>query len=236
MKYCEAKKIRTDRCIMDKEVAKELTYQSVIAKAGYIKGVSCMLIDEYNFCENFKGEECLKVDDLQLDCGYSLKEIETVAEMVFGSDYYTIREVLTPKDIADVIVQSEHADIQTEVTDSFIRVCCKQATMGSVTIPCSNCYNVNDYSFDRMLFLYYRGSEARYIYLLIQFIGEHKKKEVACTIYEVIYRKIRVPVWAQYFRLYLQFKGSTSIVINEICIHAIPNGVVCMENYIQKEK
>lgn len=234
-KYCVAKKVRTDRCIIDKTVANELTYQSFVTKRAYVKGYPCMLIDEYNFCERLKGERCFAVDDLQLDCGYSVKEIEAVAETVSGSDYYTIKEVLGPKAIFDSIVQNECARIQMEVTDSFIRICHNQGKMMSQTIPCSNCYNVSDYCIDHTLFLYYRGSETNFVCLMVQFIGGRKKKEVTCNLYEVIYRKIRVPVWAQSFRLFLQFRSSTSITINEICIDAIPKGSVCINDYRKKE-
>jgi len=64
------------------------------------ENLPCLSIDAYNFCENFTGESCSEVDDIEVDSGISVDELYQISDSLTSSmNNYSLSYALTGVDL-----------------------------------------------------------------------------------------------------------------------------------------
>jgi glycosyltransferase involved in cell wall biosynthesis len=186
-------------------------------------------IDEFNYCSNYIGEACARVDDLNIcDKGIPLKEIEHTVQSIHLKPL--VADPMLTID-ADKILPAftENKFISASYTEKKLTVKSALKAEQHKYIYLDDFFLVKDFLIDGELLCILQGSGLLNVFFMVIFYDNAKKQleHVAKPVNRLMMTK---PAWeAKYFRLALRIKGSGQCMIEHFIIGdaSLKNQVSC---------
>lgn len=192
----------------------------------WLENIPCLSVDPYNFCENYQGSCCEKVDDIPVDCGISMQDLYTISDhlkpsynnyslghVIKGSEIYDyastksryFRTVRMPQDAFCFYTFGDENDVSTVEIEKEIHL--------------EDLAFVDELSGKRIIRVYINGYiegnvDARILYYsdTNQYLGGYGIKNQAC---------VTIPAldMAAYFKICFIARGKSNGIIKEVIVN-----------------
>ncbi len=223
MRYKAVDTLDTDRTIISVEYCKSaFTSLKELLKTTVVQSEDLFSVDEYNFCQNYVENHCVKVDDLVIaDQGIPLCRIEHIAETIkrdlLANDAGT---VLPMEQLAQELGKAKSQAITVEWKNNKIQLSGEVKKDSNEYLYFGQFYRVDDYRSDDKLTIFFEGNGS------LDFLG-------VCVFYDANKAKISpafpkpnrlfscdIPENAVFFKLGIRLTGVGEFSLKNITIGA----------------
>jgi len=217
-KYTLTTTLKADRAIVSVDYKKSVGFSGIKEGEGYITGVPCLSIDPYNFCENYGNENCQLVDDIQINEGLSIDEINNIGESIPDWDqYYEIPAMVAADELYDRIdIKDDNLikikldngvgllNLENEVKDVFLNrkfdITEHKKSADNLTVY----YSAVIRGSIRVYCAYYNERD--------KYLGSYLILNKGCTT-------IPIKQEAKYFKFFVRFEGKAKMIFKEIILN-----------------
>lgn len=146
----------------------------------WFENLSCLSIDAYNFCENFIGESCSNVDDIDVDSGISVDELYHISDSLTPAmNNYSLGYALTGEDLYKQAVINGNACriemLPINMFGFFTWGNAFQKVFIDINIPLQNVININELTGKKNLDVFIMGYTTGYVAFHIKYYTESEE-------------------------------------------------------------
>ena len=225
--YCEGHTILLDRCMMKENMARTIHLSEVKYPKVNKNHSSILYIDEFQFCEDWSESQCEVVDDIEMNSGYSLRQIKQTEVQIKNRVNYTIQEIFSMNRIKELFDDTDW--LICERKENCIEYFLKPTEVGIHQLFSKDKWEVSEYIVDNGLFVYCNGSTDSGSTLFVVYKDKEGNYIGKYCVPMNAYQMLPVPVTAKVFHIAIQLSPSSHICLYEIGINAYITEPISLE-------
>lgn len=219
--YIVTDEVLADRCVFNKTVAKSLDLKS-FDENSKIQGFVTMSTDMFHFCEDFTGDFCADVEDIDIDCGIEMDYLWDYALNLPAADHkYSMPYRISGSELLSQFSKNPTVYNTMCLSNEAVGLYSLVKDYKNVYVKLTDDFNVNDFNLDGWTRIFIGG----YGYntkIVIHFKDENGKNLRTVPILAGQYLRCPIMENFKYFSIYAIITNKSVLAINELIINAAP--------------
>lgn len=210
--------LKADRAIWSRNICENYRVSEFLMQ-DFIPGDNLFSIDEFNFCENFKGQNCPAVDDMIVwDRGIELRQIEATAEKIKPNNWDEDIYSMTKEEIKEYLPVIPIAKITNSETAQGISFVSRMEEKNTQYIYLTKFFKINEFKREEKLNFQFSGNGNMDILGVCVFYDANKNKISPVFTKMNIFSSNQIPENAVYFKFGLRISGCGSFELKTILV------------------
>jgi len=231
-KYILIDNMKIDRCVFTRNLMPHFSDSFLMNKDSVLSGAACLAIDEFSFCENFTGNSCELVDDIEIDEGISMERIYEIGEQVMGNTHYEIERVFSGNEVLKGITCFNRLVKFVSFPDKTLGVYSANKNPNQYhKMEFAKC-KVTDFDIENGLKIFFDAKKSGNFRLEVKYFDKNGEQTYhSMTLPVGSYKVLPVNEEAVEFTLDICIGGKSHALLKEVCIGATPIGPIDVHNF-----